>query len=69
MATRAQPWGLTSPNPNNTGEATPSERPLSNLASAFMQQHDRPGLSVAVFSCGPLIYEDAFGFTEMIGAA
>jgi len=37
------------PNPDNTGEATPSERAsMSSLARAFMQQYDVPGLSVAV---------------------
>jgi CubicO group peptidase (beta-lactamase class C family) len=53
------------PNPDNTAEATPSERSsMSNLALAFMQQYDVPGLSVAVGRAGALVYEDAFGFAD-----
>jgi CubicO group peptidase (beta-lactamase class C family) len=53
------------PNPDNTGEATPSERAsMSSLARAFMQQYDVPGLSVAVGRAGTLVYEDAFGFAD-----
>jgi CubicO group peptidase (beta-lactamase class C family) len=44
---------------------TQSERAsMSNLARAFMQQYDVPGLSVAVGRAGALIYEDAFGWAD-----
>jgi CubicO group peptidase (beta-lactamase class C family) len=53
------------PNPDKTAEATPSERSsMSNLARAFMQQYDVPGLSVAVGRAGALVYKDAFGFAD-----
>ncbi len=37
---------------------------MSNLAGAFMQQYNVPGLSVAVGRAGALIYEDAFGWAD-----
>jgi CubicO group peptidase (beta-lactamase class C family) len=52
-------------NPDNTAEATPSERSsMSSLASEFMQQHDVPGLSIAIGREGALVYQDAFGFAD-----
>jgi CubicO group peptidase (beta-lactamase class C family) len=52
-------------NLDNTAEPTPSERSsMSSLARAFMQQHDVPGLSVAIGRGGALVYEDAFGFAD-----
>jgi CubicO group peptidase (beta-lactamase class C family) len=48
-----------------TPHTTPSERAaMSNLANAFMQKYDVPGLSVAVGRAGALLYEDAFGLAN-----
>jgi CubicO group peptidase (beta-lactamase class C family) len=57
-------WALAQPvpNPDQTAEATQSERAMmADLGRAFMQQYDVPGLSVAVGRAGALVYEDAFG--------
>ena len=53
------------PSPDQTPAATPTERDaMSNLAAAFMQQYDVPGLSVAVGHGGALVYQDAFGWAD-----
>jgi CubicO group peptidase (beta-lactamase class C family) len=45
--------------------ATQSERAaMSNIARAFMQQYDVPGLSIAVGHAGKVVYEDAFGWAD-----
>ena len=52
-------------NPGETAEATRSERAgMSNVAQAFMQQYDVPGLSVAIGHAGTLVYEGAFGWAD-----
>jgi hypothetical protein len=53
-------------NPDSAAEAPSSERSFVVEPRAFMQQHDGLGLSVVVGRAGALIYEDAFGFAEMI---
>jgi CubicO group peptidase (beta-lactamase class C family) len=48
-----------------TSHTTPSERAaMSNLANAFMQNYDVPGLSVAIGRADALLYEDAFGLAD-----
>jgi CubicO group peptidase (beta-lactamase class C family) len=37
---------------------------MANLARAFMQKYEVPGLSVAVGRAGALVYDDAFGWAD-----
>ena len=65
MAAPTFAFAQSAPAPGDTPEPTSAERAaMADVANAFLQQNDAPGVSVAIGRAGTLIYQDAFGFAD-----
>lgn len=49
----------------STGRTDPRLKPLDNLMTTFLKQHNVPGASLAVMRHGRLVYSRGFGFADV----